>query len=72
MNSSLLRAKLALLAFVLPLFAAAQTPFQVVHRWVLGGEGSWDYMTFDGAMKRLYIAHQTRVDVVAADSGALI
>ena len=39
---------------------------------MLGGEGSWDYMTFDGATKRLYIAHQTRVDIVAADSGALV
>ncbi len=29
-------------------------------------------MTFDGATKRLYIAHQTRVDIVAADSGALV
>ena len=67
-----LRGKLVALAFALPLFAAAQTPFQVTHRWVLGGEGSWDYMTFDGATKRLYIAHQTRVDVVAADSGALV
>ena len=72
MYSSRLRAKLALLAFALPLFAAAQTPLQVIHRWMLGGEGSWDYMTFDGATKRLYIAHQTRVDIVAADSGALV
>ncbi len=64
--------QIALLAFALPLSATAQTPFQVTHRWVLGGEGSWDYMTFDGATKRLYIAHQTRVDVVAADSGASV
>ena len=64
--------QLALLAFALPLFAAAQTPLQVTRRWLLGGEGSWDYMTFDGATKRLYIAHQTRVEVVATDSGASV
>ena len=63
-------ARLCVAVLSLPLLAAAQKPLHVTHRYVLGGEGSWDYMTFDAATKRLYIAHQTRVDVVAAGSGA--
>ena len=65
-------ARIQLLVLALPFFAAAQKPFAVAHRWVLGGEGSWDYMTFDNPTRRLFIAHQTHVDVVAAESGALL
>ena len=59
MRSSSLRTKLArnfLLALTFPLLAAAQQQVKVAHRWVLGGEASWDYMTFDGATNRLFIA----------------
>ncbi len=74
-HRSWLQSRLAgifLLALALPVFSPAQQSFQGTHRWVLGGEGSWDYMTFDAATRRLFIAHQTRVDVVAADSGASV
>jgi DNA-binding beta-propeller fold protein YncE len=38
----------------------------------LGGEGRWDYLTFDAAGHRLFIARETRVMVVNPDSGALL
>jgi DNA-binding beta-propeller fold protein YncE len=50
----------------------AQKPFTVQQRWTIGGDGSWDYMTVDSATRRLYIAHQTRVQVVDLDTGKLI
>jgi DNA-binding beta-propeller fold protein YncE len=50
----------------------AQKPFTVQQRWTIGGDGSWDYMTVDSAARRLYIAHQTRVQVVNLDTGKLV
>jgi YVTN family beta-propeller protein len=52
--------------------ATAQTPFHIEHRWVLGGEGGWDYLTADSGTHRLYIAHSTKVDVVDTDTGKVI
>jgi len=49
--------------------ASAQTPYKVEARWNIGGDGSWDYLTVDSAAKRLYIAHQTKVDVVDLATG---
>ena len=31
---------------------------------MLGGDGSWDYLTIDPAARRLYIARETRVTAV--------
>jgi YVTN family beta-propeller protein len=36
------------------------------------GDGGWDYITFDPAGPRLFIAHATRVDVVDPESGRTI
>ena len=52
--------------------AYAQAPFKVEARWTIGGEGSWDYLTVDSAAKRLYIAHQTKVDVIDLATGKQI
>jgi YVTN family beta-propeller protein len=37
-----------------------------------GGKEYWDYITFDASTRRLYISHNTEVDIVDADSGAMI
>lgn len=47
-------------------------PFHIEQRWAIGGEGSWDYMLADSASHRLYLAHQTKVDVVDLTSGKLV
>ncbi len=52
--------------------ALAQKPFQIEQRWVIGGDGGWDYLTVDSSAHRLYIAHQTRVDVVDTSTGKSI
>ena len=49
--------------------ANAQGPYTVEQRWLIGGDGSWDYMTIDPAARRLYIAHLTRVEVVDLGTG---
>jgi outer membrane protein assembly factor BamB len=49
----------------------AQNPshYKVSRRVTLGGEGGWDYLTFDTAAQRLYIARATRVMVIDVGSG---
>jgi DNA-binding beta-propeller fold protein YncE len=54
------------------LAASAQKPFHVEDRWLIGGEGGWDYLTADPTTHRLYIAHTTKVDVVDTNTGKVI
>jgi DNA-binding beta-propeller fold protein YncE len=46
--------------------------FRVLHRFTLGGSGSWDYVAIDTSGKRLFIARQDRVMVVDPASGKLL
>ena len=48
---------------------SADAPYHVVARYVVGGEGGWDYMTADDEARRLYVTHGTRVEVLDLDSG---
>ena len=50
----------------------AQNAFKVQQRWVIGGEGSWDYMLVNAPSHRLYIAHLTTIDVVDLTTGKKI
>ncbi|HXA36605.1 MAG TPA: YncE family protein [Steroidobacteraceae bacterium] len=52
--------------------APADSTFQVLQRWKLGGAGGWDYLTLDAAGKRLFLSRATRVDVVSTESGKVI
>jgi DNA-binding beta-propeller fold protein YncE len=62
----------ALTSFVVPASAHAQKPFRIEQRWTIGGTGGWDYIAVDSAAHRLYIVHQTRVDVVDTNTGKVI
>jgi YVTN family beta-propeller protein len=46
--------------------------YHVVKKITLGGEGGWDYLTFDPAAHRLYIARSNRVMVVDVDKGKVV
>ena len=50
----------------------AQSSYRVTHNYLLGGDGSWDYVVPDPPNHRLFIARQTRVMVVDEDNGALL
>jgi len=61
--------------------APAQTPqatempgsvFSIRHRWTIGGDGNWDYLTLDPSALRLYIAHGTAVQVVDVKEGTVV
>jgi YVTN family beta-propeller protein len=60
---------LAAAALSAPCLLAAQTNYQVIDQWKIGGDGFWDYMTVDPAAKRLYITHGQKVDIVDTTSG---
>ncbi|HEX4605559.1 MAG TPA: YncE family protein [Candidatus Angelobacter sp.] len=52
--------------------AFAPTQYQVKQKYVLGGDGGWDYLTFDPAGKRLFISRGTHVMVVDPYKGSVV
>lgn len=52
--------------------AFAQKAFHIEQRWPIGGEGGWDYLSVDSASHRLYLAHETKVDVVDTNTGKVV
>ena len=63
---------LVLTLSVVPLLAQSSSPYRITHRYVLGGDGSWDYIVPDPPHHRLFIGRQDRVMVVDADTGRLL
>jgi YVTN family beta-propeller protein len=49
--------------------AQAQKSFAVQDKWLIGGEGGWDYLLADSPAHRLYITHGARVEVLDTTSG---
>ncbi|HEY2499049.1 MAG TPA: YncE family protein [Candidatus Angelobacter sp.] len=46
--------------------------YEVKQKYVLGGDGGWDYLTFDPAGKRLFISRATHVMVVDPYKGSVV
>jgi DNA-binding beta-propeller fold protein YncE len=57
-------------AFSAKAFAPAH--YVLKQKFVLGGDGGWDYLTYDSAGKRLFISRGTRVMVVDPAKGSVI
>lgn len=57
-------------AFSLPALAPVQYELRKKH--VLGGDGGWDYLTYDATGHRLFISRGTRVVVVDPDQGTVL
>ncbi len=51
---------------------AQNAPYKQVGRFVIGGEGGWDYITCDPDGNRLFIGHGSAIYVVDATSGKKI
>jgi len=63
------------LALFLSVASAIGSPlggYHVVKEIPVPGDGSWDYLTVDEAARRLYISHETEVEVLDVDSGAVV
>lgn len=52
--------------------ASAATNYELLKKVTVPGAGGWDYVVVDEAGRRVYIAHSTQVDVLDADSLALV
>src|SRR5580700_4384434 len=61
-----------ILSITASLLAQSSPNYRVTHTYVLGGDGSWDYIVPDPPNHRLFIARQNRVMVVDEDSGMLL
>jgi DNA-binding beta-propeller fold protein YncE len=51
---------------------AGPSGYHLVKTISLPGDEGWDYLTVDGAARRVYVSHATHVVVVDADSGAIV
>src|SRR6266481_7279526 len=50
--------------------STGKSGYHQVAKWDVGGEGGWDYLTFDPAGKRLFISRGTHVMVVDPYKGS--
>jgi DNA-binding beta-propeller fold protein YncE len=59
-------------AFCMKSLSAAEPQYQLKQKYVIGGDGGWDYLTYDPAGKRLFISRGTRVQVVDPSKGSVL
>src|SRR2546421_562528 len=59
-------------AFAFTSKAASPVHYEVKQKFTLGGDGGWDYLTFDPAGKRLFISRGTHVMVVDPYKGSVV
>jgi DNA-binding beta-propeller fold protein YncE len=57
-------------ALSMPALAASQ--YELKQKYVIGGEGGWDYLTYDAAGNRLFVSRATRVQVIDPVKGSVI
>lgn len=50
----------------------APAPYRITQSIPLGSPEGWDYLTYDAATMRVYVAHGTRIDVLEAGDGAIV
>jgi YVTN family beta-propeller protein len=70
----LLAAAIGPVSGLVPRTASAQAPpqYRVSRSVHLGAPDRWDYVVFDSASKRVYVAHGDQVTVVDGENGAII
>src|SRR5580700_7941618 len=64
--------RISILGAIVAASLAAQTSYHVSRTYMLGGDGSWDYVVPDPPNHRLFVARQNRVMVVDEDNGTLL
>jgi DNA-binding beta-propeller fold protein YncE len=69
---SLVVTALTLLLFACLPSALAQTDWQVVKTFQIGGAGAWDYVTIDPQTHQLYVPRTTHTMVIDGESGKTI
>lgn len=59
-------------ATLLASLASAATNYELLKKVPVPGTGGWDYVIVDESARRVYITHATQVDVMDADSLAIV
>jgi|SRR5450759_1550417 hypothetical protein len=54
------------------LLAQPSPAYRITHTYMLGGDGSWDYVVPDPPQHRIFIGRQNRVMVVDENNGKLL
>lgn len=72
MGKRLFCGTLMVLAAAFAIRAASPAKYELKQKFELGGEGGWDYLTYDAEGKRLFISRATRVQVVDPAKGTMI
>ena len=67
-----MRSGALLLSATAVLLAQSSSTYRITQTWLLGGDGSWDYVVPDPPNHRIFIARQTRVMVVDENTGKLL
>jgi DNA-binding beta-propeller fold protein YncE len=62
----------ALLMAGVSILSPAEDDYHLTMKYLLGGDGGWDYLTLDGPSRRLYISHRDHVNVLDVDSRAVV
>jgi len=52
--------------------ASSAQSYHVVDKWLIGGQGSWDYLVADSDAHLLYVTHGSRVEVVNTLTGKAV
>lgn len=58
--------------FLFAISALAESQYHVISKYQIAGEGTWDYVTFDPVAGRLFVSHETQVEVIDAGSGKVL
>jgi len=58
-----------LMVFLSATALAASTGYHKTNEIKIGGAGQWDYLSVDVAARRLYVSHQSKVEVIDIDAG---
>src|SRR5215469_15857889 len=72
MRKQLFCAVVVILAAAFSSNAASPVQYQLKQKFTIGGDGGWDYLTYDPEGKRLFISRSTRVQVINPDKGTVI
>jgi YVTN family beta-propeller protein len=59
-------------AVVFSVSAKSPAQYQLKQKFVLGGDGGWDYLNYDPIGNHLFISRSTRVQVVDPETGKLV
>jgi YVTN family beta-propeller protein len=62
----------AALSFTTSINAQSKSGYHIDKRILVGGGGSWDYLTFDQASNRLFVSHYSKVEVIDANTDEVI